>query len=105
VTLLDERTGVVDGVPDSHVLFEEARHRRRRRRLVSGIVAILVGAGALAWWLATGAAPGQPPTTPTLSVGFPVAPSVPPGAIPIRTRSVSGWTIRIFASPSGLPLA
>lgn len=61
--------------------------------------------GALAWWLSTGAAQGQPPATLRLPVGFPVAPSVPPGATPIQTRSVRGWTLRIFASPSGFQLA
>lgn len=94
-----------DRVQETQVLFEEARRRRRRRRLTSGVIAVVIGVGVLAWWLSTGAARGQPPATPSPFVGNLFAPSVPPGATLIQTRSVSGWSLRIFASPSGLQLA
>lgn len=73
---------------------------------MSGIVTVVItGLGVLAWWLSVGAAQGQPPTQPRPPVSLPTTPAVPSGATPIQTRSVSGWTIRIFASPSGAPLA
>jgi hypothetical protein len=106
MTLLDKPIEAGDSTQAIQVLFEEARRRRRRRWLVSGIVAIVViGLGVLAWWVNVGAVPGQPPAHPRSPVGFPATPAVPPGATPIQTRTVNGWTIRIFASPSGAPLA
>ncbi len=105
MTLLDEPIELLDSIPEAQALFEEARNRRRKRRLVSGFAAVLIGLGSLAWWLNTGADPGQPPTTPRLPIGFSAAPPVPPGATPIQSRTISGLTLRIYASPSGLPLA
>ena len=104
MTLLDEPIDVLDSTPEMQVLFEEARRRRRKRWLVSGF-AVLIVIGVLVWWASTGVGQGQPPATPRFPIGFPAAPAVPPGATPIQSRTVNGLSLRVFASPSGLPLA
>ncbi len=105
MTLLGEPIDVLDSTPETQVLFEEARRRRRKRWLVSGFAAVLFGVGVLVWWASSGVGQGQPPATPGLPIGFPAAPAVPPGATPIQSRTVNGLSLRIYASPSGLPLA
>ena len=107
MTLIEKPTQPLEGfegTQETRVLFKEARRRRRRRRLVAASAGVMAGLALLAWWLGTSAGRGQPPAVPRLAVGF-AAPVVPPGTSPIQTRSVNGLTFRIFASPSGLPLA
>lgn len=105
MTLLDEPVELLDSDPETHVLFEEARRRRRKRWRMSGFAAALIGLGVLAWWARTSADQAQPPATPRVPIGFPAAPAVPPGATPVQSRNINGLTLHIFASPSGLALA
>jgi hypothetical protein len=104
VTLIEKPLEAFEAAPETRVLFEEARRRRRRRRLVAASTGVVASLAVLAWWLGTSTGQGPPPTVPRLAVGF-AAPVVPPGTSPMQTRSVNGLTLRIFASPSGLPLA
>lgn len=105
MTLLDEPAELLESLPEPQALFEEARRRRHKRWVVSGFAVVLIALGVISWWASTGADQGQPPATPRLPIGFPAAPVVPPGATPIQSRTINGLTLRIFASPSGLPLA
>jgi hypothetical protein len=95
----------VDGTPETQDLFEEAQRRRRRRRLWSGLAVAVLGLGLLGWWSATGSGQGRPPGVPNLPPGFSLAPAIPPGATPLQNRPVNGLIFRLFATPSGFPLA
>lgn len=105
MTLTDESIEISEVVAEPHALFEEARRRRRKRWMTVGFAAVLICLGVLAWWLSTGAGGGQPPATPIppAKVSWP-APSVPSGATQLGTRSIKGFTFRIYAWPTGSSL-
>jgi hypothetical protein len=97
-------TGEVDQPADA--LFREAKQRRRRRHLVAaGAVVVALGLGVAAWWLSNSSTGGPPPATPTGTALSNFPSPIPPGARPLSTRVIHGWTFRVYGTPSGLPIA
>lgn len=105
MTLIVQPPEIVEAIPETRDLFEEAYRRRRKRRMLAGLAAVVIGLGAIAWWLSTGSAHGQPPTTPKPPADDAPAqlPAVPSNATSMQTRTIRGFTLRVFAWPTGLP--
>lgn len=91
--------------PDTQleVLFREAHLRRRRRRTLVGAGILVFGLGVVAYVLTSSGGTAPPARgTPGLEAPLSLTPHVV--GKPVSTRSIDGWTLRIFASSSGLPL-
>jgi hypothetical protein len=80
----------------------EIRGSGRGRRIAAATLVIAAGLSGIGWWLA--GSDQRPPSVPASALS--AGPSaVPTGAKLISSRSINHWTLRIYASPSGLPIA
>lgn len=60
MTIVDHADHPSD-IQEAQALFEEAHRRRRRRRVAVGTLVIVLGVGALAWWVDGDGLNGHPP--------------------------------------------
>jgi hypothetical protein len=89
--------------PQEASQLTEVRRSGRGRRIAAAALVIAAGLSAIGWRLA-GSDQQRPPSVPGSALGAGSS-AVPPGAKLISSRSINHWTLRIYASPSGLPLA
>ena len=86
------------------LIIKEARRRQRRRRGLVAAGALVIALGATALAVRTGSHGTTPPSGGNSAFEGLIAPTTPAGAKQVSSRSIDGWTLRIYASSSGLAL-
>ncbi len=98
--------GVTIGSRDEWVGIEASpavgreRWHRAHHRLIEAVVLALLIVGSTGWLLARSS--GRPPNDGVPNLGSLFQISVPAGASLVSSHHVHGWTVKIYASPSGL---
>jgi hypothetical protein len=96
MVVTDQEAGLAPSLPGD-------RPGKHRRRLAATALVLAAGLSGAGWWLAGGNQQGPPPGT-GKALGGP-SPAVPTGSKLVSSRSIDHSTLRIYASPSGLPIA
>jgi len=89
---------------DPEVVIRQARRRQHRRWLLVGVLVVGAVLGTMLPLVLAGSGQQRPPGVPRSAAGG-VSSAVPTGAKLISSRSINHSVLRIYASPSGLPIA